>query len=134
MTIQNKKTNIKEELGRARECLRSAELLHSHGQTPDAVSRLYYYVFHAVKALLFSKGLEPKMHEGSARLLGLHFVKPGIVDPKASHVYSKLMKYREEADYNPSYVFTSDDYETFKSEAVRLENVINKFLKKEKLL
>ena len=44
------------------------------------------------------------------------------------------MKYREEADYNPSYVFTSEDYKGFKEEAVRLHNVIIKFLKKEKLV
>jgi len=25
----------------------------------------------------------------------------------SSHIFSKLMKYREEADYNPSYVFTT---------------------------
>ena len=134
MTIQNKKTNIREELGRARECLRSAELLHSHGQTADAVSRLYYYVFHAVRALLLSEGLEPKTNGGTVRLLGLHFVKPRILDSKSSHVFSKLMKYREEADYNPSYVFTSEDYKGFKEEAVRLHNVIIKFLKKEKLV
>lgn len=27
------------------------------------------------------------------------------------------MKYREEADYNPSYVFTKEDYAGFKREA-----------------
>jgi len=32
-----------------------------------------------VRALLLGKGLEPKTHEGALRLLGLHFVKPGIV-------------------------------------------------------
>jgi uncharacterized protein (UPF0332 family) len=134
LTTENKKTNIKEELARAQDCLRSAALLDAHGQTADAVSRLYYYVYHAVRALLLSKGLEPKTHEGTVRLLGLHFVKPGILDVKASHVFPKLMKYREEADYNPSYVFTHDDYESFKEEAAVLYSAVVKFLKKEKLV
>jgi len=69
-------------------------------------SRLYYYIFYHVRALLLSKGLEPKTHEGSLRLLSLHFVKEGILSNKMSHIFSKLMKFREEADYNPSYVFT----------------------------
>jgi uncharacterized protein (UPF0332 family) len=134
LTAANKKINIKEELARAQECLRSAELLEAHGQTADAVSRLYYYAYHAVRALLLSRGLEPKTHEGSVRLLGLHFVKPGILDAKSSHVFSKLMKYREEADYTPSCVFTREDYASFKEEAAKLYSAILKFLKKEKLV
>ncbi len=134
MTAENIRDNIKEELARAGDCLRSAELLFTHGQVADSVSRLYYYVYHAIRALLLSKGLEPKTHEGTVRLLGLHFVKPGILDGKASHIFTKLMKYREEADYNPSYVFTNDDYVAFREEAVLLHSAVMTFLKKEKLL
>ena len=133
MTAENKKENIKEELARAEDCLRSAELLVSHGQIADAVSRLYYYVYHVVRALLLSKGLEPKTHEGAVRLLGLHFVRPGILPGRVSHVFVKLMKYREEADYNPSYLFTKDDYAGFKEEAVFLHSAIMMFLNEEEL-
>ncbi len=133
MTQENKRENIKEELARAEDCLRSAELLCAHGQIADAVSRLYYYVYHTVRALLLSKGLEPKTHEGTVRLIGLHFVKPGIVDAQASHILAKLMKYREEADYNPSYVFTKNDYASFKEEAIVLRDAIVKFLNTETL-
>lgn len=120
-------------MARAEDCLRSADLLDTHGQVADAVSRLYYYVYHTVRALLLSRGLEPKTHEGSVRLLGMHFIKPGIVDARASHILAKLMKYREEADYNPSYVFTKNDYAGFKEEAVVLHDSITKFLEKETL-
>ena len=99
MTDENRKKNIAEELARAKECLTSADLLFSHGQLADAVSRLYYYLYHAVRALLLSKGLEPKSHEGTLRLLSLHFTKPGILDAQTSHIFTRLMKYREEADY-----------------------------------
>ena len=30
--------------------------------------------------------------------------------------FSRLMKYREEADYNPSYMFTREDYIELKKE------------------
>jgi uncharacterized protein (UPF0332 family) len=53
--------------------------------------------------VLLTEGLEPKSHEGALRLFGLHFVKPGAFEAKDSHIFSKLMKLREEADYNPSY-------------------------------
>jgi len=48
--------------------------------------------------------------------------------PKSSHIFSKLMKYREEADYNPSYVFTKEDFIEFKKEAEELANKINGYL------
>src|SRR3990172_2689275 len=63
MTQQNKKINISQELERAKDCLKSAELLMSHGQYADAVSRLYYYVYHNIRALLLSRGFEPKTKE-----------------------------------------------------------------------
>jgi uncharacterized protein (UPF0332 family) len=129
LTTENKKTNIGEELGRAGESLESAEILFAHGKIADAVSRLYYYVYHTVRALLLAEGLEPKSHEGALRLLGMHFVKTGIVDPQVSHVFAKLMKYREEADYNPSYVFTKEDYAEFKTEAVSLRKIVEAHLR-----
>ena len=99
MTEENRKKNIEQELARAKECLTSADLLFSHGQLADAVSRLYYNLYHAVRALLLSQGLEPKTHEGTLRLLSLHFTKPGILDAQTSHIFTRLVKYREEADY-----------------------------------
>lgn len=131
MTQENKKVNIVLELGKANDCLKSAEILASNGQYTDAVSRLYYYVFHNVRALLFTKGYEPKSHEGTLRLLGMHYIKPGILPIELSHIFSKLMKYREEADYNPSYVFTKEDYDDFKKEANFLHEKIEAFLIKE---
>ena len=38
------------------------------------------------------------------------------------------MKYREEADYNPSYVFTEEDFIELKKEAEELANKINGYL------
>jgi uncharacterized protein (UPF0332 family) len=134
MTQQNKKTNISQELQRAEECLKSAELLVPHGQYADAVSRLYYYVYHSIRALLLSKGFEPQIHDGTLRLLGMHFIKPGIFKTTLSHNFAKLMKYRGEADYNPSYVFNQKDYEDFKNEATEIRNQVIKFLKKENLI
>jgi uncharacterized protein (UPF0332 family) len=134
VTQENKKKNIAQELERAEDCLKSADLLFSHGQITDAISRLYYYAYHSVRALLLSGGFEPKTHAGSLRLLGMHFIKPGILEPEMSHIFTKLMKYREEADYNPSYIFTEEDYVSFKNEASGLHDKIRQFLKSEKLI
>lgn len=117
MTDENKKKNIAAELERASQSLGASLLLSKEGFLNDAVSRLYYFVLHHVRALLLSKGLEPKSHEGALRLFGLHFIREGIFAINTSHIFSKLMKLREEADYNPAYFFTSEDFLQFRQEA-----------------
>ena len=109
MTGENVRLNFDDELVRAAEAARAAELLASNGLTSDAVSRLYYALLHSVRALIFSKGLEPRSHEGALRLFGLHFVKEGMFTRADSHLFARMMKFREEADYNPSYPFGSED-------------------------
>ncbi len=134
MTEDNKKQNISEELARAKESLKAADLLFESGLINDAVSRLYYFVLYHIRAVLLSKGLEPKSHEGALRLFGLHFVKKGRFETKASHVFSKLMKYREEADYNPSYIFTKEDYTELRQEAESLTARTEAFLREKRYL
>lgn len=128
MIEENIKKDILEELNRAREALMSAELLFERGLLRDSISRLYYFVLYNVRALLLTKGLEPRSHEGALRLLSLHFIKEGILEPKIAHIFSRLMKYKEEADYNPSYIFTEEDFVSFKSEAEELADKIKEYL------
>jgi uncharacterized protein (UPF0332 family) len=126
---ENKEANIREEIDRANEAIRAANLLFENGFVRDAVSKLYYSLLYSIRALLLTEGLEPKSHEGALRLFGLHFVKPGAFEAKDSHIFSKLMKFREEADYNPSYTFAPEDFAEFKSEAEGVIQKITNYLK-----
>ncbi len=125
MNEENKKTNIREELDRANEAIKAANLLFENGFVRDAVSKLYYALLYGIRALLLTEGLEAKSHEGALRLFGLHFVKSGVFEAKDSHTFSKLMKFREEADYNPSYTFVLEDFSGLKRET---EKVIQKII------
>ena len=129
MNEENKKANIREEMDRANEAIRASNLLFENGFLRDAISKLYYSLLYSIRALLLTEGLEPKSHEGALRLFGLRFVKPGAFGVKDSHIFSKLMKFREEADYNPSYTFAPEDFTEFKSEAERVIQNIIKYVK-----
>ncbi|HON72657.1 MAG TPA: HEPN domain-containing protein [bacterium] len=129
MKEEDIKLNIQEELKRAEDAFISANLLFENKLLEDAISRLYYFVLHSVKALLLTKGLEPRSHEGALRLLSLHFIKEGTLEPESAHIFSKLMKYREEADYNPSYIFIDDDFINFRNDAEKLVNAIKDYLR-----
>ena len=129
MIEENKRENIREEIERAEKAKEAARLLMDNGFINDAVSKLYYFLLYGIRALLLTKGLEPKSHEGTLRLFGLHFVKEEVFLSKDSHVFSKLMKFREEADYNPSYVFTKEDFNDLAREAEDLFFKIKAYLK-----
>ena len=130
MTEENKKKSIESELEKASDTLLQAELLFTNGFITGAVSRLYYFLLYYVRALLLTKDLQPKSHEGMLRVFGLHFVKEGFFEAQDSHIFARLMKYREEADYNPSYTFTQEDFVVFRKEAETLAGKIRVFLER----
>ncbi|NOR21558.1 MAG: HEPN domain-containing protein [Candidatus Aminicenantes bacterium] len=129
MREENKRENIKNELDRASKTLLEADLLFNNNFITGAVSRLYYSLLYTIRALLLTKGHEPRSHEGALRLFGLLFIKENIFETKDSHIFSRLMKYREEADYNPSYMFTREDFIEFKNESEELSNKIRTYMK-----
>ena len=106
MTGENKRAAIVSELARADESLRAAAVLVDAGLLHDAESRLYYAVYHAAVALLLTENLEPRSHAGVASLFGLHFVKPGRIDPDDGRLLVRMQKYRAEADYGRDFVLT----------------------------
>lgn len=60
MNEENKRENIREEIDRANEAIRAANLLFENGFVKDAISKLYYSLLYSVRGLLLTKGLEPK--------------------------------------------------------------------------
>ena len=101
MTEENKRKNILEEMEKAAKTIDAATLLFDNGFFDDAISRLYYFILHNIRALLLTKGLEPKSHEGAPRLLGLHFISEDFVDFKkeAEELSHKIKAYLRRKHY-----------------------------------
>lgn len=72
------------------------------------VSNLYYAYFHAVRALLATRGIYPKTHEGTERMFALHFIKSKVMDGKFGIYFSNLHSRREDADYKKHIPFTME--------------------------
>ena len=125
MTEQNRGSALAEETRRANDALKAADLLAANELFSDAVSSVLSHV----RALLLTLGLEPRSHEGALRLLSLHFVKAGTIPRETAHVFAKLMKFREEADYNASYLFTAEDFHELRTEAQRLVQATASFIR-----
>ncbi len=101
----------KEEFQRAEDELRAAVLLMDGGFFFKSVVSSYYAIYHAAKALLLLKGVDPNTHEGVERMFGLYYIKTGEFDLKIGKTIGRLMKMREEADYYPEIPFTKEDSE-----------------------
>jgi uncharacterized protein (UPF0332 family) len=103
MTSDAASAAARSELEHAGEELRAAEQLLQAKLVRVAATRVYYAVFHAARALVFSEGLEPRSHAGVHHLLNAHLVKSGRLEPSQARLFAKLQKYREEADYAEVY-------------------------------
>ena len=106
MTDDQKRTNIAAEVARGESAFRSAELLLAAGQRADAVSRAYYAAFHYARALLLTLGEEARTHGGLDRLVQRDLVRTGKLAPETAALLSRLMTFRQNADYMAEYVFT----------------------------
>jgi len=99
MTEGSSESFVEASLLRAERALRSAKLLLEHGEPEDSVSRAYYAMFHAVKAILFSKGVKAKTHKGTISLFGEHIVRRGILGEEYADMLRKAFDLRQKSDY-----------------------------------
>ena len=99
----------KDEIERASAEMNAAVVLHDKGFFFKSVSSAYYSIYHAAKALLLLKGVEPKTHEGVERMFSLYYIKTKEFDLTIGKTIGRLMKMREEADYYPEIPFTEEE-------------------------
>jgi len=99
MTGASSRGFVEASLGRAEKALRSARLLEENGELEDAVSRAYYAMFHAARALLFGKGVSAKTHKGVISLFGEKIVKQGIMSEEYADILRKAFDLRQKSDY-----------------------------------
>ncbi len=103
---------VKQELDRAMESLKEAELLFHNELWRGTVARTYFVYMRTARALLAAKGVTPQSHKGTNILFSLHFIKPKILGQKYSIILQNLEKSRLDADYEPEVAFNRDDAET----------------------
>jgi hypothetical protein len=111
VTDENRKRNIGDELARAEQALQAARALVDLRLHADAVSRAYYGAFHALRALLVSRGLEPKTHSGAIHLFNTEFVRAGLVASSHNRLLAGIQRSRELADYDAAVTFSKEDAE-----------------------
>jgi uncharacterized protein (UPF0332 family) len=83
----------------SKEKLSSAKILLENGKLKDSISRSYYAMFTAARALLATKHLDSSKHTGVVSLFNQHFVKEGIVANDLGRILMKSKDLRQDGDY-----------------------------------
>ncbi|MCD6146033.1 MAG: HEPN domain-containing protein [Methanosarcinales archaeon] len=93
---------IKALLEKAENRLEVSRSLFENSYYEDAVSRAYYCMFFAAKALLLAKNISVKTHRGLIRKFGLEFVNRNLIEEYYGRALRIAEELREEADYSIS--------------------------------
>ena len=118
----------KTDLVLAAETLSAAEYLFFGGYSNDAVSRAYYAMFYAARALLASHNLHPKGHKGLILQFGLEFVKTGFIEETYGRALSHAKERRETVDYNIEAEMTPEEAGIIIDDAERFIKRVQKAL------
>lgn len=104
-------------LDRAKTKLKAARTLLDTGFPDDAVSRAYYAMLYAARALLVTIDLRPRTHRGVLRMVGLRFIQTGVLEAPLGEVLGAALEDREEADYGILSSITRDEAERVLADA-----------------
>jgi uncharacterized protein (UPF0332 family) len=103
----------------AEERLSAAEYLLKGGYYNDAVSRAYYSMFYAAKALLSTREIYPRGHKGVILKFGLEFVKEDFIEKAYGRALSHAKDRREAADYDIEKKISEEEAESIVEDAKR---------------
>lgn len=84
----------------ALDSLRAAEVLHIQRLSRDAVSRAYYSVMHAARAILLIHDVKATSHSAVRRQFGETLVKTGEVEKEWARILASAQDKRAAADYD----------------------------------
>jgi len=97
------KNLVKKELSVAKSDLSDAKAGYENGRYKWSTIQAYYAMFHAVRALVYSRGYREKSHYCLAVALEALFVYEGKMDAQSVRDFLNAMNLREAADYEAEF-------------------------------
>jgi uncharacterized protein (UPF0332 family) len=120
---------VQAELLRAERSLDAARILLKENFLEDALSRAYYAILHAARAVLLAEGVSVSSHRAVRRLFGSHLIKPGKLAVRLAKILAEEQDDRFLADYDAWFHAERERAEKRVSEAAEFLAAINVFLK-----
>jgi uncharacterized protein (UPF0332 family) len=89
--------------------IRAAKILYDNSEFRDAVSRAYYSIFYAAKALLLREGQDPSSHKGVDTLFHKFCLTHNRPSADFARMLSLMRQARLNADYREKARITQED-------------------------
>ena len=94
---------VNKEISVAQSDLSDAKAGYENGRYKWSTIQAYYAMFHATRALVYSKGYREKSHYCLAVALRALFVEEGKMEAQLARDFLNAMNLREAADYNAEF-------------------------------
>lgn len=92
-------------------------------------NRLYYAAYYTASALLLQDGFSVQTHNGIIQMLGLHYIKTGVLDRKYGTLYGQLFSLRQTGDYGDTFGLTEEQVRPLLEQTAemieKIESIIN---------
>lgn len=112
----------------AEERLTAAKVLMEKNLFKDAISRAYYSIFQATRAVLATEKLDAHKHSGVISFFNKHFVKTGIFSREYSKILKSARDLREAGDYDDFYIVTKEEAQSAINNAEKFIKGVKEFL------
>ncbi|HBL34657.1 MAG TPA: antitoxin [Porphyromonadaceae bacterium] len=109
LTDEEKAALIHNRVNRAFETWQEAKGIIANEYWYAAANRMYYACYYMTSALLLKNNYFASTHSGVIRLLGLHFIRTGIISDEWGSFYSRLFELRQSGDYDDWAILGADD-------------------------
>lgn len=115
-------------LERSKTTLLAAQALIDERLLADAVSRIYYAMFYATKALFTRGGLTVKRHASVLNEFGRAYVKTNIIVPEYHQMLIRAFELRQKSDYDIYWEMTLDEVQAQLADAKQFVAEIERVL------
>lgn len=112
----------------AAERVTTAKLLLDGGAYRDSVSRSYYAIFSAIRALLAERNVDFKKHSAVISYFRREYVKTGVFDVKFSDYIGKAFTTRQYSDYGDFVIVSREQAQEQYQHSVEFCAAVKKYL------
>lgn len=96
---------------KARSSLTAAQKLLEELLFAESISRSYYAMFYAAKALLLLDGIDVSKHSAVIAAFGREYAKTGKIDPRYHRMLLDGFEWRQKSDYDIYWLATREEAE-----------------------
>jgi uncharacterized protein (UPF0332 family) len=108
--------------------LDTAQINYKAGKYDASANRVYYSIYHAIRAVLALDDIERKKHSGNISYFREHYIATDIFDKAYSEIIKNAETLRNEADYDDMKTISAEDAHDAIEKARHFNNAVKEHI------